>query len=96
MALGVPRDAIIHDYLLSRQYFNAQKEMGRLVAKYTELIGIDVSEDLLRPMLDVKESYLGTALEHIEKEYGTPERYLQSKFGISSIALERLRVRLTE
>lgn len=95
MALGVPRDAVMHDYLLSRKYFDAQKEMNRLIAKYSESSGALVNEELMLPMLDARESYLGAALDHIQREYGRPEQYLQQKFSIDASALETLRARFT-
>ena len=96
VALGVPREAIMHDYLLSHKYFLVEKEMKRLIGKYQKLYDSHVDENILRPLLEVRESYLGSALDHIEKQYGTPEQYLLKKFSIDQSALDTLRDEFTE
>ena len=96
MALGVPREAIMHDYLLSHKYFSVNKEIKRLINKYQKIYDSRVDENLLRPMLEARESYLGAALDHIEKHYGTPEQYLLKKFSIDQNSLETLRDAFTE
>lgn len=96
MALGVPREAIMHDYLLSQKYFLVNKEIKRIVKKYQKISNSHVDENLLRPLLETKESYLGAALDYIEKQYGTPEQYLLKKFSIDQYALDTLRNEFTE
>ena len=96
MALGVPREAIMHDYLLSHKYFSVNKEIKRLISKYQKIYDSRVDEKLLRPLLETRESYLGSALDYIEKHYGTPEQYLLKKFSIDQNSLETLRDTFTE
>lgn len=96
MALGTPREAIMHDYLLSHKYFSAKQEMTRMIAKYSSKAGWEVDPEVLLPMMEARKEYLAAALDHIEAHYGTPEEYLWKKFSISVETLQQLRNQFTE
>ncbi len=90
MALGVPREVVMHDYLLTRQFFHPQKEIERLKRKYSME---HMDAEAVLPMLEVHEDYLGQALEVIEGEYGTVENYLDQVLGVGAVELRELRRR---
>lgn len=90
LALGVPRDVVVRDYLLTGRYFNPEREMGRLKRKY-RMEHID-SEAVL-PILEVHEDYLLPALTAVEQKYGSWEGYLDQALGIGPTELAELRSR---
>lgn len=78
--LGVPRETILVDYMLSAKYFNIDSELDRASKKYRW----QADRSALVPMLEVRETYLGTAFEAIEQEYSSVECYLEDVLGIGS------------
>ena len=88
--LGVPREVVMRDYMLTRQFFNPDREMERLQSKY----GMeDVDSAAVRPMLEVHEDYLARALQSTEDSYGSIERYLEEALGVGSAERNELRSR---
>lgn len=78
-ALGVSRERILHDYLLTRHYFDPWREIPRVRAKYP----VDhLDDDALLPMLGVDEAYLGAAYAAITEDYGSMDAYLGRCLGV--------------
>lgn len=90
LALGVPREVVMRDYMLTARYFSPDAEMTRLQSKY----GMEhVNSDAVRPMLEVHEDYLSRGLSSIEQNYGSVERYLREALAVGSAELAELRAR---
>jgi protein-tyrosine phosphatase len=103
-ALGVPRQVIVEDYLLSTELRRAENEVDRaamvhladsnVVARlYAHLLqrrGDDAFRP--RPLLNRRgEPLLLDAFAAIEVEWGSVESYLDREFGVSAERLEQLR-----
>lgn len=89
LALGVPREQVMEDYLLTRQYFSPAAEIDRLRVKY----GLEaVPDEAILPMLEVHPDYLARALRSID-DYGDFDTYLREVFGLGSAEREELRRR---
>jgi protein-tyrosine phosphatase len=93
LALGVPQDVVMRDYLLTARYFRPERELDRLRRKY-ELE--HMAAEAILPMLEVHEDYLATALRHIVENYGSVEEYLAQALGVGSPELAELRARYLE
>ena len=93
LALGVSRDVVMADYLLTARYFKPDRELGRLRQKYQ--LEHMVAEAIL-PMLEVHEDYLAVALDHIEQNYSSVEQYLKRALGVGPAAFAELRARYLE
>ena len=90
LTLGVPREVVMRDYMLTARFFSPDREMKRLQAKY----GMEhVETDAVRPMLEVHEDYLARALASIDEGYGDVERYLSEALGVDIPEQEELRRR---
>ena len=90
LVLGVPREVVMRDYMLTGRFFRPDREMERLQAKY----GMEhVETDAVRPMLEVHEDYLARALASIDEGYGSIERYLAEALGVGAQEQEELRRR---
>ncbi len=90
LALGVPRDVVMKDYMLSGQYFKPESQLARVRAKY----GLeDLPSAAVLPMLEVSPAYLEAALSVIDEGYGSVNDYLRDVLGVDAIALDELRGR---
>jgi protein-tyrosine phosphatase len=90
LALGVPRDVVMHDYMLTARFFNPELEIDRLKKKYA-MEHMD-AESIL-PMLEVHEDYLSRALLAIEQNYASVEAYLEEALGVGPAELAELKNR---
>lgn len=92
-ALGVPRELVMADYLLSGRYYDPVREVERLKRKY-RMEHMETTAVL--PMLEVREAYLASALESIESQFPSVEAYLEEALGVGPAELEVLRARYLE
>jgi protein-tyrosine phosphatase len=79
-ALGVPRDTVFEDYLLTNQYWDRG---GR------ERPGMD--PETVAQIFSAREEYLNAAFSAIEDRCGTVETYLKDVVGLDQTALAALR-----
>lgn len=91
-ALGVPRDTVRYDFLLSGLYFPAQSEVGRVREKY----GLQAADEalavaLVMPLLETSPSYFDAAFGAIEERYASLDDYLDRACGVGPAELRRLR-----
>jgi protein-tyrosine phosphatase len=90
LALGVPEEVVMADYMLSAEYFNPAGEVERLKNKY-QLEELD--SDIIMPMLEVHPEYLSAALQAIREHYADMPGYLREELGVGPPELEELRRR---
>lgn len=93
LALGVPRDVVMRDYLLTARFFKPERELARLRVKYAME---HMASAAIMPMLEVHEDYLAVALEYIDQNFGSVEEYLAQALGVGSAELAELRGRYLE
>jgi protein-tyrosine phosphatase len=84
-ALGVPREQIMADYLLTNEVF-----------KPPWAPRADIDRDVLQALWGVQPSYLETALDTIEQELGGLEPYLARRMGLDEGQRRRLLDRYLE
>ena len=80
-ALGVNRETIMQDYLLTTRYFPIDLEIKRMSENYNMTNNKNL--DAIRPAFEVYPEYLQTAFDEIEKEYETIENYLSQALGVT-------------
>jgi protein-tyrosine phosphatase len=87
-ALGVPREFVLRDYLLS----NDLHRTGYRKLRY-DLVktGIVRDPELLRPIQEQSPTYLGAAFEEADRRYGSFGRFLTCGLEVSEAALDELR-----
>ena len=88
-ALGVEREVILRDYLMTARYFSPDSELDRIRQKYQ----MDLPSEAILPMLEVHEDYLIAALSAIDSRYPSIENYLCEELGVGAAALTELRGR---
>ena len=89
MALGVSREVVMQDYLMTARYFLPELEMQRIKQKYE----MNLPDHAILPMLEVHEEYLSAALGAIDSRYPSFETYLEEELNIGSEELAELRGR---
>jgi protein-tyrosine phosphatase len=90
LALGVPREVVLQDYMLTARFFDPAREVQRLQEKY-EMEHMPV--DSVMPMLEVHEQYLVSGLGVIEERFPSVEVYLEESLGVGKPELVELRAR---
>jgi protein-tyrosine phosphatase len=92
-ALGVPRETVIRDYLLSRTLLaEKHRPVVREVAAQWSASGI--SEEDLEPLYGARREYLEEAFAEVDRRYGSFDAYLTDGLGLRRDELELLRARL--
>ncbi|MGN1279048.1 MAG: tyrosine-protein phosphatase [Limosilactobacillus sp.] len=97
-ALGVPRETIQDDYLLTNQVTQDFRE-GWLAQMRKKLPKTPATDTLIanrRALASVNADYLNTAIKTIEGQYGDVQHYLTDYLGLSNDQLHQLRDRYLE
>jgi protein-tyrosine phosphatase len=82
LALGVTREVVMQDYLLTNQVFQ-QPPRGRS----------EISDEALAVLWRVQQGFLDAALHAVDADHGGVERYLRQRLGLSGAALDELAAR---
>jgi protein-tyrosine phosphatase len=90
LALGVSREVVMRDYLLTRRFFQPEAEIARLKQKYAME---HLPSEAVRPMLEVHQDYLARALDSIDERYPDIEAYLEQALGVGAAERGELRRR---
>ena len=91
-ALGVPRDTIFFDYMLTAQYLSVDREIAAASKKY-QWTG---KPEVMRAMLEVRSDYLQSAFDIIDKQFPTVEDYLQQVLEVGQAERDWLQARYLE
>lgn len=95
LAVGVHRDDVMADYLLTNTAGNVEARilagMGTVGAIYE-----GITEEGARAIMGVEAEYLDAAYKAIDERYGSFDSYLAEGIGIDSAARERLKAALVE
>jgi protein-tyrosine phosphatase len=89
-ALGVGRDRIVQDYLLSNDTYGAWA-VAQAVAR-----GLSISSEAARALGGVEDRYLQAAFLSIEAHSGSLDVYIKHELRLSDAAREAMRSRLLE
>lgn len=90
LALGVSRELVMRDYMLTNRFFHPHREVDRLKIKY-EMHALDTASIL--PMLEVHEDYLARALLEIDQNFASVEAYLAEALNVRAEEVALLRAR---
>ena len=86
--LGVPREVVLRDYLLSNDFHRTGYQKLRFDLVKT---GIVADPELLRPILEQSATYLGAAFEEAERRYSSFGRFVTRGLEVSDAMLGELR-----
>jgi protein-tyrosine phosphatase len=92
LALGVPRETVMSDYLLTNLYTASSIE--RTLMWIRAYLFFRTPADAIRPLLAVRRDYLEAAFDEIESRYGSFDAYLRDGLGVTDEELAKLRAAL--
>jgi protein-tyrosine phosphatase len=93
LALGVPRDTAMRDYLLTNTYTQGKTRRTLQMIRLASWFRANPRD--LEPLFEARESYLNAAFAAIDAQPGGSEAYLRS-LGVDDALRERLRANLLE
>ena len=79
LALGVPRDTVMQDYLLTNNLYRRPAGMGS-----------HAPEEVLAVLWRVQEEFLDAALHMVDQDYGGVQTYLVEVLGVDAAAQRQL------
>jgi protein-tyrosine phosphatase len=94
LALGVPRETVMRDYLLTNGYSAEHTDRTLRIIRLFSLLRADPDE--LRPLFEARPEYLQTAFDTIDEKYGSVDVYLREGLGIDDALRAQLRANLLE
>ena len=83
LALGVPREHIVADYMLSNSYRRNR------AARLDELERAGLDPELLAPFFGVHENYINQSFATVDRLYGGVDQYLRDGLGVDDESIER-------
>jgi protein tyrosine/serine phosphatase len=93
--LGVSRDDLIHDYLLTNAAVDLEGRAEGIARKLTGTTGRAASHGAVVAFLGVEADYLDGAFAEIAARHGSIGGYLEQVLGVDAALAERIRARLT-
>lgn len=87
--LGVPRETVMEDFLLTNHYTAAATEKRLLMIEVFSLFRAD--SEALRPLFGVEPAYLEAAFDAIDAKYGDFDTYRRDALGLDDAELEAFR-----
>ena len=100
-SLGVPRETIYKDYLLSVKYRQPKNEMPRIdVAKFPDNVAAQMfsryqdmpAYQVAQPLQEADGTpFLKGAFDEIDAKWGSVDAYLEKEVGVSKLDLARLK-----
>ncbi|MDB6061258.1 MAG: protein-tyrosine phosphatase [Verrucomicrobiaceae bacterium] len=90
-ALGVPRETIYSDYMLSREHATTDRFAGSIIQSFGDAFGFAPNDATIRALTNVEEAYLDTGLEEAALLAGSFDAYIRDRIGLTEAETEQLR-----
>lgn len=88
-ALGIPKDVIIEDYLMTNTFTNTEYENA---VKFLKSQNADEAViNGIEGVFKVRESYITASLSYVEENYGSVDEYINKALGITQNEISDLR-----
>ena len=91
--LGVDESVIVDDYLLTNRHLPIDEEIARMSGEFTDHAGAAVSDEVLRPMMEVRPEYILACFEEIRKRYRSKEHFYETALDLDKSKMELLKQR---
>lgn len=79
LALGVPRDTVLVDYLLTNHYMKPMRDA--MIPILSKLLNEQEMQQF-GDIMSAKEGYLQAVFHAIDQQYGNTDRFLEGEFGL--------------
>jgi protein-tyrosine phosphatase len=90
--LGVPREIVVEDYVLTDRFFERGCELVRN-DPWVQRLGT-VDQEIWAPVMRADPAYIATLFETIEARHGSSEGYVRDELGLGDTAIAAIRERL--
>jgi len=91
MSLGVDRESILHDYLLTNVYLRVQDRVTEGLENMARYTDRKIDPEIVLPMYDARRIYLTAALDEIDVLFGGPEAYFRDGLLFDDATFSRMR-----
>ena len=91
--LGVSRDDIMADYMMTLEAVDIDKIIEPAAAMFSKRYGREINADAIWPMFGVVPEFLNAALDGMMDDAGSVETYVKKDIGLSDAELTRIRER---
>ena len=88
-SLGVPRETVIEDYMLTNHYTAARTEQQLRLIRLVSFFRTDTER--LRPLFGVERRYIEAAFEQIEESHGSFDEFRRNALGMSDAETAKFR-----
>ena len=95
-ALGVPRERVMDDYLLSNKHYKPKPMSAAATDDPTARLFSRLPPDVIQVFMGVESSYLDAAFAGMADEFGSVDKYLEEGLGLDAADREKLRRSYTE
>ncbi|MCY9515509.1 tyrosine-protein phosphatase [Paenibacillus apiarius] len=95
IAIGVPKETVMHDYMLTNTYLNVFNLRLKTEAKMADSLGL-MNPDVLQAVMEARPEYLTAAFKEMEQAYGGVHSYLEDALGLTETDIEELKRKLLE
>lgn len=92
--MGVHRDEIIRDYLLTNTAGDSAARAAAIRADLEKRFGTGLTDDAVRVITSVEAGFLEAAFEAIAEQYGSVDSYMSTALQVTSEMREALELRL--
>jgi protein-tyrosine phosphatase len=90
-ALGVEREPVIADYLLTAERIDRMRLSLDLVETFSAFVGMPLTAEALQVALDVRPEFLNASMHQIDVDYGGIDGYLHRAGKLGAAHREQLR-----
>ncbi len=94
--LGVSRDDIMADYMMTLDAVDIDKIIQPAAAMFTQRYGREIEAAAIWPMFGVEPDYLNAALDGMLDGSGGVETYIKDEIGLSASEIDQIRARYLE
>lgn len=96
MALGVSKETIMQDYLLTNQYLDTAKiaAKSRSTMQAQADVPEEIMQDIMKAVMEARPEYLNAALDQMLEQYEDIEHYLTQAIGLSAEEIVKLQNKL--
>lgn len=95
-ALGVSRETILDDYMLTAEYWNGPRSEASLKLALHSIFGTEPPSAVIPPLVTVQQAYLNEAFASILERYKSIDHYLERAVGLTADRRQALRTILLE
>ena len=94
--LGVSRDDIMADYMMTLDAVDIDKIIGPAAAHFTKRYGRDIDAAAILPMFGVEPDYLNAALDGMMDSSGSIDTYVTQTIGVTAAEITQIQSRYLE